>query len=293
VELRHLRYFLAVADSGSITRGAAAVRIAQPSLSRQLRQLEGELGEALFDRASGRARLTAAGEVFLPLARDLVARAEQAEALMQGLAAPAALTLRLSAPETTVADVIAPYLVHLSHDEPMIDVREALPAQVYAEVIAGSADIGISSVPPPRGLTNRLIVHFPIWAYVPPGHRWVDRHAIDVAELASERVLVPGRDYGTRRQLDAAMSDAGISYDVAAETNVPQVAQALAAAGRGVAVVSDDPRYGLHGMRIRPAAGSPELVVPLYGAWDGSHYAAGSIARLVEGFADWVTERYG
>ena len=109
MELRHVRYFLAVADSGSITKGAAAVRIAQPSLSRQLRQLEAEVGEALFDRSRGRARLTAAGEVFLPLARDLAGRADQAEALMQGLGEPGRLPLRLAAPETTVADVIAPY----------------------------------------------------------------------------------------------------------------------------------------------------------------------------------------
>ena len=55
MELRHLRYFLAVVDAGSITRGAHAVRVAQPSLSRQLRQLEEEIGEPLFDR-SGRPR---------------------------------------------------------------------------------------------------------------------------------------------------------------------------------------------------------------------------------------------
>ena len=67
-------------------------------------------------------------------------------------------------------------------------------------------------------------------------------------------------------------------YEVAAETNVPQVAQALAAAGRGVAVVSDDARYDLHGIRIR-ASREGELRVPLFGAWDASHYAASTIAR--------------
>ena len=293
MELRHLRYFVAVADRGSITRGAAAVRIAQPSLSRQLRQLEAEVGEALFDRSTGRARLTAAGEVFLPLARDLVGRADQAEALMQGLATSAGLTLRVAAPETTVADVIAPFLAELPQEAPMIDVHEALPAQVYADVLAGAADVGISSVPPPRHLVSRLIVHFPIWAYVRPNHRWRRRRTVTVRELAQERLLVPGSEYGARRQLDAAMSDAGVSYDIAAETNVPQVAQALAVAGRGVAVVSDDPRYGLHGVRIRPGGGPLELRVPLYGAWDGSHYAAAAIDRMVADFTAYAAARYG
>ena len=103
--------------------------------------------------------------------------------------------------------------------------------------------------------------------------------------LAAERLLVLGSGHGTRRQLDAAMSDAGLSYGVAAETNVPQVAQALAAAGRGVAVASDDARYGLHGVRIRPAGGQLELRVPLFGAWDGSHYAQAVIDELVAGLA--------
>lgn len=292
MELRHVRYFLAIADAGSITRGAHAVRVAQPSLSRQLRQLEAEVGETLFERVGGRARLTAAGAVFLPLARDLVGRAERAEAIMQGLAQPDRVTLRMVAPETTVADVIAPFLAGLPPDAPMIAVQEALSAGVHAEVLAGGADLGISSVPPPLALASRLIVHFPIWAYVPPGHRWAGRRRVSVRELAAEPLLVLGEGHGTRRQLDAAMSDDGVSYGVIAETNVPQVAQALAAAGRGVAVVSDDPRYGLHGVRIRPSGGAVDLRVPLFGAWDDSHYAAPAIGDLVAGLTSYARSRY-
>jgi DNA-binding transcriptional LysR family regulator len=269
------------------------VRVAQPSLSRQLRQLEEEMGEPLFDRSGRSARLTAAGEVFLPLARDLVGRADRAAAVMRGLATPDQVTVRMVAPETTVADVIAPFVASLPTAAPMVDVREALPSRVHEEVLAGSADLGVSSVPPPRGLTSRLLVHFPIWAYVRPGHRWSRRRTITIRELVRERLLLLGMDHGSRRQLDAAMSDAGISYDVAAETNVPEVAQALAAAGRGVAVVSDDARYGLHGVRIRPAAGPTELRVPLFGAWDDSHYAASAITDLVAGLAQYTQERYG
>jgi DNA-binding transcriptional LysR family regulator len=131
-----------------------------------------------------------------------------------------------------------------------------------------------------------------VWAYVRPEHRWARRSTVTIRELAQERLLVLGADHGTRRQLDAAMSDAGVSYAVAAETNVPQVAQALAAAGRGLAVVSDDARYGLHGVRIRPSGGTVELRVPLFGAWDGSHYAETVIGSLVAGLARYAHERY-
>ena len=292
MELRHLRYFVATVEAGSITRAAAVVRVAQPSLSRQLRQLEADVGEPLFDRGGRRARLTPAGEVFLPLARDLVGRADRATALMHGLAAPDRVTLRMVAPETTVADVIAPFLAHLPGDAPMIDVREALPSRVHEEVLGGAADVGVTSVPPPTTVASRLLVHFPVWAYVPPDHRWARRDTITIAELAREPLLVLGSDHGTRRQLDAAMSDAGLSYGVVAETNVPQVAQALAAAGRGVAVVSDDTRYGLHGLRIRPAGGPFELRVPLFAAWDSSHYAEPVIGNVVRDLATYAHERY-
>ena len=292
MELRHLRYFVAVAEAGSITGGAHAVRVAQRSLSRQLRQLEQEVGEPLFDRSGRRARLTPAGEMFLPLARDLVGRADRAASLMHGLAAPDQVTLRVVAPETTVADVIAPFLARLPAAAPMIDVREALPARVHEEVLSGAADLGITSVPPPRALSSRLLVHFPIWAYVNRDHRWSRRRTITLRELATERLLVPGSDHGTRRQLDAAMSDAGISYGAAAETNVPQVAQALASAGRGVAVVSDDARYGLHGLRIRPARGSLELRLPLFAAWDARHYAEPVIGDVVRDLGSYVQEHY-
>jgi DNA-binding transcriptional LysR family regulator len=292
VELRHLRYFVAVAEAGSITGAAHAVRVAQPSLSRQLRQLEDDVGQRLLDRNGRRARLTPAGEVFLPLARDLVGRADRAASLMSEQAAPDQVTLRMVAPETTVADVIAPFLARLPRDAPMIDVREALPARVHEEVMRGAADLGVTSVPPPPTVASRLLVHFPVWAYVPPGHRWARRRTITIRELATERLLVLGSDHGTRRQLDAAMSDAGLSYALAAETNVPQVAQALAAAGRGVAVASDDARYGLHGVRIRPASGGVELQVPLFAAWESNHYAEPVIGAVISDLARYAQERY-
>jgi len=292
MELRHLRYFLAIVDAGSITRAAGAVSVAQPSLSRQLRQLEAELGEHLFDRSQGRAQLTAAGRVLLPLARDLVGRADRAAATMRGLADPERISLRLVAPETTVADVIAPFLATQPVSVPVVDVSEALPSDVYEEVLTGLADVGISSGPPPRQLTSRLLVHFPIWAYVPADHRRARRRVVSVAELARERLIVLGPEHGTRRLLDAAMADAGLSYALAAQTDVPQVAQALAASGRGVAIVSDGARYGLHGMRIR-AAGGAELRVPLFAAWDASHYGADVIAGLVDDLTAYTSERYG
>lgn len=291
MELRLVRYFLAVADAGSISRAALEASVAQPSLSRQIRQLEAEMGLPLFDRSRGRAELTAAGRCFLPLARDLVARADAAADMVRGLRDGSAVSLSLLAPETTVADVIAPFLASLPADAPMVNVREALPATIYEAVLDGAADLGISSGPPPGQLRGQLIVRFPIWAYVPPGHPLAHHGQVSVRELARHRLIVLGPDHGTRRLLDAAMAEAGVSYASAAQTDVPQVAQALAAAGRGVAVVSDDARYGLVGLPVH--ADRAPLRIPLFGAWDAHHYADHAIGELVGQLSEYTQERYG
>src|SRR5688572_29175705 len=110
LELRMLSFFLAVAEAGSVSRAATELRIAQPSLSRQLRGLEAELQVDLFHRGPTGVRLTAAGSRLLPMAQDLVARAEAAEGQMRAVADGTRIRLRVVAPATTVADVIAPFL---------------------------------------------------------------------------------------------------------------------------------------------------------------------------------------
>jgi len=290
LELRLLRYFLAVVDDGSVSRAAATVAVAQPSLSRQLRGLEAELGVTLFDRSQRALRLAPAGEAFLPMARDLVARADRALATMSMLGDARTVPLTLVAPETTVADVIAPFVAAHGSDLPSINVREALPSSVFEEVRSGSADLGVSSGAIPATLATRPVASFPIWAYVPDGHRWVGRGRIRVTELVTEPLIVLGPSHGTRRLLDAAVAGADLHYTVVAETNVPQVAQALAAAGRGVAVVSDDRRYGLHGLLITTATGA--LRIPLVAAWDPTHYAANAIDTLVTSLAAYAARPY-
>ena len=291
MELRLLRYFLAVVDEGSVSRAALAVRVAQPSLSRQLRQLEAAVGVALFERVPRGLRLTPAGAVFLPMARDLVTRADAAAATMAGLRDKRSVPITLVAPETTVADVIAPFLAARSRETAVVNVREALPSAIFEEVRAGTADVGVSSGSVPVELAVRPIAAFPIWAYVPSGHRWATRTRVTVRQLIREPLVVLGPQHGTRRLLDAAVAAAGGRYVTAVETNVPQVAQALAAGGRGVAVVSDDPRYGLHPLAIQTPGGP--LRIPLFAAWDPLHYAAEAIEQLVDVLAAYASERYG
>jgi len=283
VELRLLRYLVAIVDAGSMTRASTAIGVAQPSLSRQLRQLELELGVELFARERGRLRLTSAGHRFLPHARDLVARADAAVALMHGLAEGQALRLTLLAPETTVADVIAPFLATQGPDDPTILVREALPSEVFAEVAAGRADLGISSGSPPAELASRSVARFPVYAYVRRDHPLATGTTVELSELEPWPLILLDDAHGTRRLFDATLAAEGLRYRMAFEAPVPQVAQALAAAGRGIAIVTDDPRYDLHPLPIL-VRGEP-LRIALVGAWAADHFAAPAIERWVAALA--------
>jgi DNA-binding transcriptional LysR family regulator len=288
VELRVVRYFLAVVDEGSVTRAAAAVRVAQPSLSRQLRQLEDTLGLQLFVRGRGRMRLSPAGRQFLPYARDLIARSEAAIAAMREPLATRSVSLTVVAHHTTVADVIAPFLTTLGPEALKVTVHAAPSFSVFKAVLSGDADLGVAMGPPPGELESRAIGTFSVWAQIPLEHRWADRSSVTIEELVSEPLVLLTPEHGTRRLFDQAVNDAALKYRMVAEAVVSEVVQTLAAGALGVAVVSDDQRYGLHSMAIETAG--HDLRFELFAAWDPTHFAAPTIADWAERLARFTVE---
>ncbi|MEP6797300.1 MAG: LysR family transcriptional regulator [Lapillicoccus sp.] len=290
MELRTLRYFIAVADSGSVSAAAVVVHVTQPSLSRQLRQLERSLGITLFSRSERALRLSAAGRQFLPIARDLVARAEGAEIAARSIAAGRMERLTIAAPGTTLTDVIAPFLAALGPDDPMPTVWEELPVSVYAALLRG-ADLVIGTTAPPSGLATLAVADLPVWAYASTTDTWADRTSVGLAELAGRDLLLLSPDFHPRRALDEAMSRAGTAYGSVVEVGSPEVAQALAAAGRGVAVLSDDTRFGLRPLAI-DGPGGP-VHISLYAAWEPEHHGAAVIAGLASRLSAFCVERYG
>jgi DNA-binding transcriptional LysR family regulator len=290
MELRHVRYFLAVVDAGSVTAASPLVHVTQPSLSRQLRIFERDLGITLFTRSGGRLVLSAAGRQFVPVARDLTRRAEAAAEAAATLAAGRLQHIRIAAPGTTFTDVLAPFLATLHPDDPLPAVSEQRPQRVYAALQSG-ADLAIATEPPPAGLASQPLAVLPIWAYVPPEHDWAARGSITVAELVNETLLLLTGDYSPRRVLDQAVDQARLTYSSMLEFGTPQVAQAVASAGRGIAVVSDDPRFGLQPLDIIGRRGA--LNIRLYAAWDREHHAAAAIAALAKRLSDYCVARYG
>lgn len=280
MELRVLRYFLAVADAGSVTAAAEAVRVAQPAISRQLRGLEAELGVPLFVRDGRALRLAPAGRRFLPIARDLIARADSARATMTALAHGLNVPLVVAAHATTIADVIAPFVASRG---PVPATPSFIPATADAayELLArADVDLAISTSPPPHSAASLLVAEFPIWAQVAPTHPWAGLQEVELGPLLREPLILLDGSFGARRSFDAEMDRAAVSYSLAAEVGVSEIAQALAAAGRGVAVLTDEPAYGLHALRVNGADGP--LQIRLHAVWNATHYAAAPIRTFAE-----------
>jgi DNA-binding transcriptional LysR family regulator len=291
VELRQLRYFVAVVEEGSVTAASAAVRVAQPSLSRQLRSFERQLGVALFDRVDGRLRLTAAGASLLPRARDLLARAEALTDTARSLASGRLTHLRIAAPPTTITDVVAPFIATFGSEDPLPSVDPMRNDDLFDSLESGSADLVLAPLAPSERFAWRLVADFTIWLYVRPTDPWARRKRLPISELHADRLLVLPPSFVQRELFEAAARQSGLALDQAREVSSPEVAQGLAAAGWGQAVVSDDSRYGLRGVGLLSADGA-ELTMPVYGAWARGHFAAQELADIVERLSAFCAARY-
>lgn len=290
MELRTLGYFVAVAETGSVSAAADVVHVTQPALSRQIRQLETELGIDLFTRTAGRLRLSAAGRQFLPHAQDVLSRAAGARDAARSYAVGRLERLTIAAPTTTLTDVIAPFLATLGPDDPMPTVFESDPREAY-EALHHGADLAIVTEPPKAPLSSAALAVLPLWAYVRADHSWQDRKSVRLMDLVDETLLVLTPAFKPRQILDVAIARAGLSAPRLVDCSNPQVAQALAAAGRGVAVLTDDPRFDLHPLEIIGRDGP--LRIELFAAWDPGHHATATLSELASRLGRFCIERYG
>ena len=290
IDLRLVRYFVTTVDEGSANRAAAALHVTQPVLSRQLRQLEAQTGLRLFDREGRRLNLTHVGEEFLAGARRVLHDADQLEEAARSLASGMIEHLHIAVPTTTLTDVLAPFLATLRPDDPVPLLRSLDPRGAGAAIAAG-ADLAIVHRPPPRTLAWQSLAVLPLLAYVRQDDPWAGRERVDLSDLVQRPLVLMADDFRPRSLLDSAVEAAGLAYGDLLECTNAQVAQAMAAAGRGVAVVSDDPRFDLVPLHIDTPRGA--LKIRLYASWHPLHHAADTLASLSQRLSAFCVERYG
>jgi DNA-binding transcriptional LysR family regulator len=245
MELRHLRYFIAVAEELHFGRAAERLHIAQPPLSRQIRDLEREVGTPLFDRVPRGVELTPAGRAFLPEARLTLAQAERAQRTAQRAARGEVGRLRVGFVEAAtysgiLPDVLGFFRMHLP--DIGISLLEMDPVEQAEAFRDGRIDLGILHSPPAdadRWLRIEPVYTDALMAAIPAAHRFADRSRVTLANLAGEPFVLFPR-YAAPVLYDAIIArcrSAGFSPRIVQEAEGWHTLAGLVGAGVGVAFV--------------------------------------------------------
>ena len=193
MELRHLRYFLAVAEELHFGRAAARVRIAQPPLSQQVRQLEQELGVALFNRTKRRVELTPAGRAFLDHARAILAETERAKRVAQRAGRGEIGRLAIGYASSADLDILPRVLRIWRERFPDVELElHALLTGAQVDALRrGRIQVGFVRLPTEEtNLVVESIQRELLVVALPEGHRLARRAQVRLAELADDTMIL-------------------------------------------------------------------------------------------------------
>jgi DNA-binding transcriptional LysR family regulator len=246
MELRHLRYFVAVADAMNFTKAAAQLGIGQPPLSQQIQQLEKEIGSPLFDRLPRGIQLTAVGEVFLADAREILQRAVDAIENARRAARGETGQLRLGYAVSSAFHPLLSNFVHAFRERYLhvhLTLIEGNTVKLSEDLANGLIDIALIRPPytlPGEFVAERLVDEAMV-AALPAGHRLRDATSLDLAQLADDGFVLFPRNIGMGffDNILQACVRAGFVPRLAQEA--PQMASiiSLVAGGLGVALVPE------------------------------------------------------
>ncbi len=257
-ELRHLRAFVAVAEELHFTRAAARLRIAQPPLSQQIRQLEEAVGALLLERTQRRVELTDAGRVFLDETRKILAAVENATAAARRAARGETGRLRIAFAATVMFHALPRIVRSFRERFPgvYLDLREMASGVQLAALRAGDLDIGFVREPlPDPDLEVEVVLREPLMITVEDSHRLAKRKRAAVADLKDEPfVLFPSEIApGLYLQVMRLCADAGFSPRVVETSRELYTTVSLVAAGVGVSILpASVERLGWPNVRYLP-----------------------------------------
>lgn len=243
MELRQLRYLVAIVDEGGFTRAAERVRVAQPGVSAQIRQLERELGQELLDRSGRTVRLTEAGAAVLPFARaalqavtDMKEVSDQLSGLVRG-------HVRVGMVTSCGVPDLPRLLADFRFSYPGIDITLSEDnADVLIDAVrAGELDLALVALggDDPPDLELVVLADEAIVAVVPHGVELSGHDTISIAELAEHTLVSMPPGSGIRTVLDGAFAAAGVTPRVALTATNPQMLARLAIRGLGIGLVPE------------------------------------------------------
>jgi DNA-binding transcriptional LysR family regulator len=260
MELRHLRYFVAVAEELHFRRAAERLHVAQPAVSEQIRKLESELGVQLFNRTQRSVTLTPSGQAMFGEARRVLRQAEAAQMAARNAADEAKSRLRVGYLSDSLPANVSRAMRMLIASTPRVQVSlETGPALGLVEAVrSDQLDVAVVGLPAPtRGLRATPAGHEGVVAAMPVTHPLATGAPVPIARLAPERLVSLPRDTNPafHNAIVSMCQDAGLSPTIV-ELAEPRVEQALlaVATGAGMALLPESAAtyYGAPGVRFIP-----------------------------------------
>ena len=291
MELRHLRYFVAAAEAQNVSRAALKLHVSQPALSRQIRDLEEDLGFSLFERSAKSVRLTAAGKTFLTEARAVLQRAEEAVSRTRAMANGERSELHVGYAPSPTARILPAILRAFQSQFPKVRVKlhDLSTEEMLAGIREGKLELAILVRPARstlRGLRFEELARDTMCLAVPPDHALARRRFATLAQVAQERLVAFSRtDFPEYHEyLETLFVPTKSEPRIAEEHDSAASLIAAVEAGIGVAIVPESfacftgPR-----LKLIPLSPMPEPIV-IGGAWP-----KGGLSQTAENF--WKTAK--
>jgi LysR family transcriptional activator of glutamate synthase operon len=242
MNLRQLRYLVAVADERHFTRAAARELVAQPALSQQIRSLEAEVGLALVQRTTRKVSMTEAGDLLVARARRALAELDAAQAELQSLAGVQAGRLSVGALHTMGPVDLSLLLAtfHARYPAVELTVREQSSEELATMLRDDEVDLAFLSVTEriqSRGLTLRRLVSEELVVVLAIGHPLAGQEQLRIGDLAREPFITFREGARLRELLSSAAAEAGFEPKIALESNESRRIRSLVSRGLGVAVL--------------------------------------------------------
>src|SRR6476660_1240611 len=241
MDIRQLKAFVAIAESGTFTAGALRVHVTQAAISMQIRQLENEIGAKVFVRAPRHVILTEAGEHLLRRARQILREHDAAVDEIAELAGAERGRLRIgSASAMVLTDQLPVILTELRKQHPRaeIAVTSGTSEALVEQILAGELDIAFVSLPvDARGIQTERLSEDQLVAIASPRHKLAKQKTISAYTLAGERLILGERGGNTRRLIDQFFAQAGVTLHVAMELSRQAAIRRMVEEDMGVGIV--------------------------------------------------------
>jgi len=288
MELRHIKYFLTASHEKSINRAAKELRVSQPAVSRQIRDLENELGVKLFERDSRGLTLTKEGEMAVVFAEDLLCRVTTMKAALNPHNPNLSKRIRLG----YIAPVIGGFMVKAMREfkhqfaDIALEIQEMSPVEQEIALRNKEIDLALLGNPSPcvkKYFSYQTILKVPLSLVLPDNHLLALRKSIELSELAGESfVSLDEKHFSQRPKLLAEISKvAKFQFKVGIKAEGISDLLAQVAGGGGVAILPDDVKTMPHSGVVFIKMSKPRIFLESAVAWRGDNQRE-EISYLVE-----------